>query len=125
VTLLLGAACFCALGLAVAALIPNGEAAPVVANFTFLPVAFISDLFFPTDNAPAWVAVVAGVFPVKHFALALEATFNPFVPGSGFRWGHLAVVAVWGAAAAVVAVRRFRWEPRTSGATRPRRRSAP
>ena len=126
VTLLLGAACFCALGLAVAALIPNGEAAPVVANFTFLPVAFISDLFFPTDNAPAWVAAVAGVFPVKHFALALEDTFNPFVPGSGFRWAHLAVVVVWGAAAAVVAVRRFRWEPRTVGATRSRRgRPAP
>ena len=28
VTLLLGAACFCALGMAVAAVIPNGEAAP-------------------------------------------------------------------------------------------------
>jgi ABC-2 type transport system permease protein len=122
VTLLLGAACFCALGLAVAALIPNGEAAPVVANFTFLPVAFVSDLFFPTDNAPAWVAAVGGVFPVKHFALALEGTFNPFVSGSGFAWGHLAVIAAWGAAAVVVAVRRFRWEPRAAGTTRPRRR---
>jgi len=122
VTLLLGAACFCALGLAVAALIPNGEAAPVVANFTFLPVAFVSDLFFPTDNAPAWVAVVGGVFPVKHFALALEDTFNPFVSGSGFRWGHLAVIAVWGAAAVAVAVRRFQWEPRAPGGARPRRR---
>jgi ABC-2 type transport system permease protein len=124
VTLLLGAACFCALGLAVAALIPNGEAAPVVANFTFLPVAFVSDLFFPTDNAPAWVAAVGGVFPVKHFALALEATFNPFVAGSGFQWGHLAVIAVWGAAAVAVAVRKFQWQPRTADATPRRRRRA-
>jgi ABC-2 type transport system permease protein len=94
----------------------------VVANFTFLPVAFVSDLFFPTDNAPAWVAAVGGVFPVKHFALALEDTFNPFVSGSGFRWGHLAVLAVWGAAAVVVAVRRFQWEPRAAGSMRPRGR---
>jgi ABC-2 type transport system permease protein len=122
VTLLLGAACFCALGLAVATLIPNGEAAPVVANFTFLPVAFVSDLFFPTDNAPAWVAAVGGVFPVKHFALALEDTFNPSVAGNGFRWGHLAVIAVWGAAAVAVAVRKFRWEPRATGTVRPRGR---
>ncbi len=116
------AACFCALGLAVAALIPNGEAAPVVANFTFLPVAFVSDLFFPTDNAPAWVAAVGDMFPVKHFARALEDTFNPFVSGSGFRWGHLAVIAVWGAAAVAVAVRRFQWEPRATGTMRPRGR---
>jgi ABC-2 type transport system permease protein len=121
-TLLLGAACFCALGIAVAALIPNGEAAPVVANFTFLPVAFVSDLFFPTDNAPAWVAAVGGVFPVKHFAVALENTFNPFMSGSGFQWGHLAVLAAWGAAAVLVAVRRFQWEPRTAGPIRPRGR---
>jgi ABC-2 type transport system permease protein len=121
-TLLLGAACFCALGIAVAALIPNGEAAPVVANFTFLPVAFVSDLFFPTDNAPAWVAAVGGVFPVKHFAVALENTFNPFMSGSGFQWGHLAALAAWGAAAVLVAVRRFQWEPRTAGPIRPRGR---
>jgi ABC-2 type transport system permease protein len=125
VTLLLGAACFCALGLAVAALIPNGEAAPVVANFTFLPVAFVSDLFFPTDNAPSWVATVGNLFPVKHFALALEATFNPFVRGSGFQWGHLAVITLWGAAAVAVAVWKFQWEPRTADATPRARRRGP
>jgi ABC-2 type transport system permease protein len=122
VTLLLGAACFCALGLAVAALIPNGEAAPIVANFTFLPVAFISDVFFPMAGAPQWLQTVGGLFPVKHFALALEATFNPFVAGSGFRWGDLAVIALWGVAAAVVAVRNFQWEPRTAGPIRSRGR---
>jgi ABC-2 type transport system permease protein len=121
-TLLLGAACFCALGLAVAALIPNGEAAPVVANFTFLPIAFVSSLFYPMVGAPAWLNTVADVFPVKHFALALEDTFNPLVVGSGFRWGHLGMLVLWGAIGAVVAVRRFQWEPRTdrAGGQRPR-----
>jgi ABC-2 type transport system permease protein len=121
VTLLLGAACFCALGMAVAALIPNGEAAPAVANFTILPIAFVSDLFYPLDDAPAWLQAIGSVFPVKHFALALEETFNPFVAGTGFRWDHLAVVALWGAAGLVVAIRKFRWEPRTPGGSRRRR----
>jgi ABC-2 type transport system permease protein len=120
VTLLLGAACFCALGMAVAALVPNGEAAPAVANFTILPVVFVSDLFFPMDTAPTWLQVLGSLFPVKHFALALEETFNPFVGGTGFRWDHLAVVVLWGVAGLVVAVRKFQWEPRTPG--RPRRR---
>jgi ABC-2 type transport system permease protein len=123
VTLLLGAGCFCALGMAVAALIPNGEAAPAVANFTILPVVFVSDLFFPLDDAPRWLQLVGSVFPVKHFALALEETFNPFVAGSGLRWDHLVVVALWGVAGLLVAVRRFRWEPRTAGSRRLRDRS--
>jgi ABC-2 type transport system permease protein len=123
VTLLAGAACFCALGMAVAAVIPNGEAAPVIANFTFFPVAFVSDLFFPTAGAPAWVGTVGSIFPVKHFALALEDTFNPFVHGSGFQWGHLGVMALWMVAGVVVAVRFFRWEPKAGASGGRRRRS--
>jgi ABC-2 type transport system permease protein len=121
-TLLLGSACFCALGMAVAALVPNGEAAPIVANFTVLPVAFISDLFFPMDAAPAWLQTLGSVFPVKHFALALEATFNPFTTGSGWQWDHLAVLALWGVAGLLVAIRKFRWEPNTPGGRRRPRR---
>jgi ABC-type multidrug transport system permease subunit len=123
VTLLAGAACFCALGMAVAAVIPNGEAAPVIANFTFFPIAFVSDLFFPTAGAPAWVGTVGSIFPVKHFAVALEDTFNPFVRGSGFQWGHLAVMALWTVIGVVVAVRFFRWEPKVDAPGGGRRRS--
>src|SRR5512132_3035661 len=102
------------LRLAVAAVIPNGEAAPVIANFTFFPIAFVSDLFFPTAGAPAWVGTVGSIFPVKHFALALEDTFYPFVHGSGFQWRHLGVMALWMVIGVVVAVRCFRWEPKVS-----------
>jgi ABC-type multidrug transport system permease subunit len=122
-TLLLGSACFCAVGMAVAALVPNGEAAPIVANFTVLPVAFISDLFFPMDAAPAWLRALGSVFPVKHFALALEHTFDPFATGSGWSWNHLAVLALWGLGGLVVAVRKFQWEPRTPGGSGRRRRA--
>jgi ABC-type multidrug transport system permease subunit len=110
--------------MAVAAVIPNGEAAPVVANFTFFPIAFVSDLFFPTAGAPAWVGTVGSIFPVKHFATALESTFNPLVHGSGFQWGHLAILGLWTAVAVVVAVRFFRWEPRVGAPGGGRRRSA-
>jgi ABC-2 type transport system permease protein len=125
VTLLLGAACFCACGLAVAALCPSGEAAPAVANFTILPVVFVSDIFYPLDEVPTWLQVAGSIFPVKHFALAMQADFNPFTQGSGFFWGHLAVIAAWLAVAAAVALRKFRWEPSTSAPrtrTRTRRR---
>jgi ABC-2 type transport system permease protein len=118
VTVLLGIACFCALGLAVAALVPNGEAAPAVANFVAMPLLFVSGVFFPIDNAPAWLSVVGSIFPVKHFNEAIRDDFNPLHTGSGFAWGHLGVIALWLVIAAVVAMRYFRWEPR--GAVRPR-----
>jgi ABC-type multidrug transport system permease subunit len=107
--------------MAVAAVIPNGEAAPVIANFTFFPIAFVSDLFFPTAGAPAWVGTVGSIFPIKHFAVALESTFNPFVPGSGFQWGHLGVMVLWMVIGVVVAVRFFRWEPKVGAPAGDRR----
>jgi ABC-2 type transport system permease protein len=113
VTLVLGAICMCALGIAVGSLAPSGDSGPAVANLTFLPVAFVSELFFPVDDAPQWVQVVGDIFPVKHFAEAMQYAFDSNAQGSGFRWVDLAVIVAWGVLGAVVAVRRFSWEPRS------------
>jgi ABC-2 type transport system permease protein len=68
-------------------------------------------VFIPVDNAPPWVNVVGKIFPVRHFADAMQAAF--FSPtGSGFRWVDLGVIAAWGVFGLVVAVRFFSWEPR-------------
>ena len=112
VTVLLGIACFTALGVALAAVIPNGAAAPAIANGTALPLLFLSGVFIPLDDAPDWVQLLGEVFPIRHFYLALSDTFNPFYEGSGFAWGHLGVVALWTVFGVVVAIRMFRWEPR-------------
>jgi ABC-2 type transport system permease protein len=124
VTMLAGTLCFCALGLALAAVCPNGETAPALANFTWLPIAFISPIFYPLTTAPAWLVTLGNIFPVKHFAEAMQATFSPFTVGSGFRWRDLAVIALWALGGTIVAIRRFQWEPRAAGGGR-RRRSGP
>jgi ABC-type transport system involved in cytochrome c biogenesis permease component len=49
VTLLAGAACFCALGMAVAAVIPNGEAAPVIADLS----SWLADVARPASPGSA------------------------------------------------------------------------
>jgi ABC-2 type transport system permease protein len=122
VTLLLGSLCMCLLGIAVGSLTPSGDSAPAVANLTFLPIAFISEVFFPVDNAPQWVQVLGDIFPVKHFAEAMQYSFDANAQGAGFRWVDLAVIVAWGLAGAVVALRRFSWEPRRPSATGGRRR---
>jgi ABC-2 type transport system permease protein len=110
VMLVVGAASFAALGFAVTALIPNADAAAPIVNATILPVQFLSGIFIPLgDSTPSWISWTARVFPVKHFADGMRAGFL----GTAFHWSDVAVVALWGVAGLVAAVRFFRWEPRT------------
>ncbi|MEQ8718462.1 MAG: ABC transporter permease [Acidimicrobiales bacterium] len=117
-----GVFAFAALGVALASLAPSGGAAPAMANATILPLSFISNVFIPLEDPPAWLDTVGDIFPLKHFVEAFLAPFDPTSTGSGFEWGDLAVVAVWGVLGAVVAVRSFRWQP-TVGKARSGRRS--
>ena len=107
-----GALAFCCLGFAVASLIRNVDAAQPVIQAIVLPLSFISGVFIPTAVLPHWLASIGKVFPVEHLVAALVAAYNPHTTGSGLRWGDLAVVAVWGAAGLIVAIRRFHWLPR-------------
>jgi ABC-2 type transport system permease protein len=111
VTLIVTAATFSALGLAVTALVPNADAAPAIINFSILPLLFL-DVFIRIENLPAWLDAIRNFFPVRHASRALEAAFNPFTTGSGFEWDHLGVLAAWGVVGALLAIRFFSWEPR-------------
>jgi len=113
VTLAVGSATFCALGLAITAAIPNAEAAPAIVNASVLPLLFISGVFIPIGDAPQWLQTIADIFPVKHF---LEASIESFVPPpdnpAGWALSELAIVAAWGVAGLALATRFFSWEPR-------------
>lgn len=114
ITVIIGALSFCCLGFAVASLIHDEEAAVPITQAILLPLYFISGVFVPTSVIPHWLSSIAGFFPVRHLADALRTAYSPFTRGSGFSWSDLAVVAAWGVAGLVVAVRRFSWLPRGS-----------
>jgi len=109
VMLAVGAAAFCALGLALTALIPNADASAAIVNASILPLLFLSGIFIAFGNStPSWILWVARVFPVRHFALGMQAGFL----GTPFHWTDVAVVAAWGLAGLLLAARFFSWEPR-------------
>jgi ABC-2 type transport system permease protein len=113
VTLAIGAAAFCSLGVALTAAIPSEDAAAPIANVAVLPLYFLSGVFIPETEIPQGVLHVADAFPIRHFFEAFFAAFSPETVGAGFAWGHLAVVAVWGAVGFALAMRFFRWTPRS------------
>jgi ABC-2 type transport system permease protein len=110
-TLVVGASAFCALGIAMTAAIPNADAAPAVVNASILPLLFISNVFIPLNNPPAWLDFISKVFPVRHFADALIGSFFA-LNGSGLQGRDLLVVGVWGLAGLLISLRFFSWEPR-------------
>jgi ABC-2 type transport system permease protein len=114
VTLTVGAASFCCIGVALTAIIPSEDSAPAITNAVLLPLYFLSGVFIPETEIPAGVLHVADVFPIRHFFEAFFSAWNPLTTGSGFEWGHLALVAAWGVAALLIAIRAFRWTPHRS-----------
>ncbi|MCB0876292.1 MAG: ABC transporter permease [Solirubrobacterales bacterium] len=112
VTLVVGTFAFCSLGLALSMAIPSEQAAPPITNFVVLPLYFISGVFAPETEIPDGVLTVASVFPIRPFFQAFLTAYDPLTQGAGFDWGHLAVVAAWGIAGILLAVRFFRWSPR-------------
>lgn len=111
-TLVVGAASFCCLGVALTAAIPSEDAAAPIANFAVLPLYFLSGVFIPETEIPDGVLAFADLFPIRHFFEAFFEAYDPTTVGAGFDWGSLAIVAAWGAFGLVLAIRFFRWTPR-------------
>ena len=86
VALAVGAATFCALGLAITSVIPNADASPAIVNASILPLLFISDVFIPLDEAP-WLTTHLP----RHFAGAAHDPAN----GRRLQWVHLLVMVGW------------------------------
>jgi ABC-2 type transport system permease protein len=113
VALLVGIVCFTALGLATSTLIPNQDAAGPVVSIVFFVLLFLSGLWYPLQKGSA-LARIADYFPIRHMILATFAPFDTQRGVTSWAWHDLLIVGLWGAGAAVVALRRWQWSPRIS-----------
>jgi ABC-2 type transport system permease protein len=111
-TLFAGAGAFCALGIAYTRLISSEDAAPAMTNAVVLPLYFISGVFVPVSELPDGLRQVADVLPVKPFVDALIEAFDPRTTGLGIDGPDLLVLAAWGIAGLLLAMRFFVWTPR-------------
>jgi ABC-2 type transport system permease protein len=109
----LGVTCLAALGVAWSHVIPNFDSAPAYTNVVFLPVIFISGVFYDAENVPAFLRDIAQALPLVHI---IDGLSGALVSGRGLgdNLSGLGVVALWTLAGLVLAIRGFSWESRRS-----------
>jgi ABC-2 type transport system permease protein len=109
--LLVGGLAFTAMGIALATVIRSGEGASAVVNAVYLPASFLSGSFWTPHAYPRFLEVIAELLPLTYFIrLMRDVMLRDEHIWSN--WSSVLVVVAWGVAGLVVAVRRFRWEPR-------------
>jgi ABC-2 type transport system permease protein len=104
-----GVVCFASLGVAFAHVIPNFESTAAYVNAVFLPVIFISGVFYDVTSVPVFLRDIAQALPLTHLIDGLEGAM---VTGRGLdeNLTALAVIALWGAFGLFFAIRGFTWE---------------
>src|SRR3954453_16204019 len=112
-----GVVCFASLGVAFSHVIPNFDSAPAYVNAIFLPVIFISGVFFDAGHTPTFLRDIAEVLPLVHLIDGLSAAMDTGASLAD-HLSDLSVVLVWAALGAFLPVRGFSWEARRGGAAR-------
>jgi len=111
VILMLGAACFAAMGLGLTGVVRSAEGSSAVVNFVYLPMAIISGTFFTPKEFPSFLRAIADVLPLTYYT---KLTRDVMVRNHHV-WsetGSIGVVVLWGVIGLAAAVRGFRWQPR-------------
>jgi ABC-2 type transport system permease protein len=108
VSVLLGTLAFAGIGLLLAGLL-RAETMLAVANVLFVLSLVLGGIVVPIDHLPAPLAAIAGALPAAPLADALRVALgaSPAPPDAA---GSLALLAIWGVGAVLLAARTFRWE---------------
>jgi ABC-2 type transport system permease protein len=106
-----GVVCFASLGVAFSHAIPNFDSAAAYVNAVFLPVIFVSGVFYDAARAPGFIKGIAQALPLKHL---IDGLSGAMVNGTTLAGNitALGVIAAWAVLGIALAVRGFSWEQR-------------
>ncbi|MFC4589594.1 ABC transporter permease [Sphaerisporangium corydalis] len=113
--LLLGAMACSLLAVAFSSVIPNARSAAAIVTLPFLVLQFISGVFFPYSQLPAWMQTIAAFFPLKWMTQGLRSVFLPadfavVEPAGTWELGRTAaVLGAWCVASLLLTLLSFRW----------------
>jgi ABC-2 type transport system permease protein len=96
---------FCALGMWLGTLV-KGQGAPGFINLLYLPMAFLSGLWFPLPFMPAFLQHLAPLWPSYHLN-ALALSMVGATADSAAAWPHVLLLACTAVACTLLAARRL------------------
>ncbi|WP_250562857.1 ABC transporter permease [Sphaerisporangium fuscum] len=102
----LGVCALFAIGLVIAAVIPNSRAAGGIGSLVMFPMLFTAGMWLPREMMPQVLRRISDFTPTGAFGQALRDTWAGTPPQAL----HLAVMAGWAVVAGLFAARMFRWE---------------
>jgi ABC-2 type transport system permease protein len=108
VTSLVGAMTFCGMGLLIASRARTVEGASGLANLVMLPMWLLSGVFFSSERFPDRVQPLIRALPLTALNDALRGVITEGRSPAAVA-AKLAIVAAWGLASFLVALRIFRW----------------
>lgn len=109
VAVTIGSLCFITIGFTLSSLSKNSDAANALSNVVTVPMMFLSGIFFPIDNAPAWIQPVVKMMPLKYLADALRDIMVKDRTLAFVRNDLLVLLAVT-VLFFVISVKLFKWE---------------
>jgi ABC-2 type transport system permease protein len=109
IALTIGMIAFISLGYAVASIAKTPESASGIANLLFIPMTFLSGVYFPADSLPGFLQPLVKVLPLTHLVNAIRDIFNQ---GAGlFEVGtELTILLGWIVVCMIFSINRFKWE---------------
>jgi ABC-2 type transport system permease protein len=115
----LGTAACSLLGIAASSVPRSAASATPVITLPFTVLQFISGVYVPFNDVPAWMRVIASFFPLKWMAQGMRSVFLPeqaaaLEPAGSWEHGLIALVLMaWIAGGLVLCAKTFRWQSRS------------
>jgi len=109
VVLTVGMLTFIALGFVIASIAKTTETASGIANVLFLPMIFLSGVYFSVDGIPKFLKPFVEFLPLTHLVRAIRAIFNHGVSLFDVL-PQLGVLTVWMMICFALSVKLFKWE---------------
>lgn len=107
--LTVGMLCFISIGFLVASVAKTTETAAGIANSIFLPMMFLSGVYFPMENAPKLLRPLIEFLPLTHLVKAIRDIFN-----NGEVFGNvlpqMGILTIWTLICFTISSRLFKWD---------------
>ncbi len=109
IALTIGMFAFIALGYAIASVANTPETASGIANTLFLPMTFLSGVYFSAEGLPGYLQPIVALLPLTHLVTAIRGIFSQgqglldFMPQMG-------ILMLWMIACFGFSIKKFTWE---------------